>query len=175
MVVVGCGNIGSQVVPHLGRIAGLARVVLVDPDAYEHANLRGQAIEADDVGRSKALVQRERLARIAPDLDGLAICKRIEQVPLGHLRDAIVLACVDSRAARQAINEATWRIGRAWIDAAVDGSQLIARTIVHVPAADGACLECAWSEADYLALETAVPCTEAAVDDAAAVARGEHR
>src|SRR6185295_15243005 len=36
VVVVGAGgNIGSHAVPHLGRMAGVRRVVLIDRDVYE--------------------------------------------------------------------------------------------------------------------------------------------
>ena len=32
VVVVGVGNIGSHLVPHLGRFPGIGRVTLIDPD-----------------------------------------------------------------------------------------------------------------------------------------------
>ncbi|MDX6614340.1 MAG: molybdopterin-synthase adenylyltransferase, partial [Blastocatellia bacterium] len=101
VVVIGAGgNIGSHLVPHLGRMPNVARVTLIDRDVYEPPNLLTQDITPRDVGRRKALVQARRLARINPDLRVRAIAEAVERVPLGLLRADVILACLDSRRAR---------------------------------------------------------------------------
>ena len=50
VVVVGAGNIGSHLIPHLGRM-GLRRVRVIDPDRYDGGNLQNQDIRRCDVGR----------------------------------------------------------------------------------------------------------------------------
>ncbi|MFQ5352927.1 MAG: ThiF family adenylyltransferase, partial [Candidatus Binatia bacterium] len=88
VVVVGLGNVGSQLAPLAARMPGVGRVVLIDHDSYERKNLRAQAIRAADIGRTKALVQADRLREINPALNLVAIVDRFETVPLGFLRDA---------------------------------------------------------------------------------------
>jgi molybdopterin/thiamine biosynthesis adenylyltransferase len=159
IVVVGAGgNIGSHLVPHLGRMKGLERVTLIDREVYETANLLTQDITPRDVGRRKALVQANRLSRINPRLRVTAIAEAVERVPLGLLRASVILACLDSRRSRAYVNQAAWRLGVPWIDTGVEASSLLARVNVYVPTATCACLECGWDEQDYRMLEQAYPC-----------------
>ncbi len=79
-------------------------------------------------------------------------------MPLGALRAHVWLACVDSAAARCAINARAWRLGIPWIDAAVHGEELLARVNVWRPAAAEPCHECAYGESDYAAMEREYPC-----------------
>lgn len=158
LVVVGAGNIGSHLLPHLARMGEVGAIVVIDGDRYEEHNLAGQDIARADVGRSKARVQATRLRRIRPDLAVAAIEERVEALPPGLLQADAILAAVDNRRARQEINEIAWRLGEPWIDAAVDAEGLFVRVATYVPAADAACLECGWSDSDYDALEQNYPC-----------------
>lgn len=68
IVVAGAGgNIGSHFTPHLARMAEVGRVTLVDRDVYEPRNGRNQDIVVPrDVGKSKAVLQAQRLKEIRP-------------------------------------------------------------------------------------------------------------
>ncbi len=156
------GNIGSHVVPHLGRMPGVGRVTLVDRDTYERSNLASQDISAADVGRPKAIVQARRLRRVNPDIEVRAIAGAVEEAPLGALRADVILAALDARRSRQCVNEIAWRLGLPWCDAGVRAEDLLARVTVYFPGADAPCLECAWSEADYAQIEQVYPCQDAA-------------
>lgn len=160
IVVIGAGgNIGSHLVPHLARMPQVARVTLIDRDVYEPANLLTQDITPRDVGRRKAVVQARRLSRINRSLRVTAIAEAVERVPLGLLRADVMLACLDSRRARQYVNQAAWRLGVKWIDTGVEAGNLLARVNVYVPVDERCpCLECAWDEQDYAALEQAYAC-----------------
>ncbi len=179
LVVVGAGNIGSHLIAHLGRLAGIARVTIIDRDAYEAANLSGQDILPSDAGQAKVTVQARRLRRINPSLAVAPIRADVEELPPGLLCGDAILAGVDNRRARQHINDVAWQLGVPWIDAAVDGPGLLARVGVYVPGADAPCLECGWGDQDYAALEQAYPCergaqrpAEGAAADRPAVAAG---
>lgn len=162
VVVVGAGgNIGSHLVPHLGRTQGLARVTLVDRDRYEPDNLHTQDIDTRDIGRPKADVQARRLRRINGGLDVTALNVAVEDVPLGALRADAILACLDSRRTRLVVNQAAWRLGVPWINAGVDGGELLVRIQTFVPGPDAPCLECAWEQGDYDAVEQDYPCQTA--------------
>lgn len=159
LVVVGCGgNIGSHLVSHLGRMAGVSDVTLIDRDKYEPKNLLSQDILPGDVGRPKAAVQARRLRRINPGLHVRAIPRSIEELPLGLFRGDAILACLDTARARQTTNEAAWRLGVPWIDAGVEAGQFLARVNVYVPADGASCIECAWDKRHYDALEQVYAC-----------------
>jgi len=163
VVIVGCGNIGSQLTAHVARLArgaDLERVILVDPDTYSESNLAGQEIGCSDVGRPKVWAQAERMSAIYPELEVLPRVCRIEELPLAVLRGAILLGAVDSRDARQQINQAAWRIGSPWIDMAVDGPSLLCRVSTYLPGTGSVCLECSWSSSDYRLLGQVLPCDE---------------
>jgi|SRR5271167_369845 len=158
VIVVGCGAIGSFLVPLLARMPGITRVTLVDPDAYELANLRGQNIFCCDVRELKVAVQARRLRALNPHLDVAAIPAAVGDLPLGSLRADLIVACVDTLQARLDINQIASRLGVPWIDSGVLESEKLARVNVYVPAADAACHECALSDEDYKSLEVEYPC-----------------
>jgi molybdopterin/thiamine biosynthesis adenylyltransferase len=157
-VVVGCGNIGSHLVPHLGRMLGIAQVTCIDWDVYEQKNLLYQDITPRDVGRSKAAVQARRLRRIKPEIAVHYVNDAVQNIPLGQLRADLILSCLDSKEARRYTHQVAWRLGIPFIDAGVAPDDLLARVNVYLPGAQTACMECAWSEEDYAVLERTYPC-----------------
>lgn len=163
LVVVGAGNIGSHVGRHLARMPEVNRLMLIDKDCYEEKNLRSQDILASDCGKPKAVVQARQVRRIRPDLEVEAVTVPVQEVPLGRLRSTVILACLDTKAARQCVNEAAWHLGIPWIDSGVAADGLLARVNVYVPSADAPCLECAWDRRDYELLEQSYPCDPSAV------------
>ena len=159
VIVVGAGgNIGSHLAPHLARMPEVGRVTLIDKDFYEATNLRSQDITLRDVGKSKAAVQARRLKKINPALEVRFFTDAVERVQVGAMRGDVILACLDSRIARQSVNQLAWRLGLPLIDAGVQADGLLARINLYVPSPDAACLECAWDNGDYALLEQAYPC-----------------
>jgi len=158
VVVVGAGAIGSHLLPHLARSPRVSRLTVIDRDRYDAGNTRGQQIDARDIGRPKALAQARRLRRINPDLRVVPIRASVERLPLGALRASVILAALDSRKARMVVNQAAWRLGVPWIDAGVHADGMLARVRVFVPAEDVPCLECAWRQDDYEAIDQTYPC-----------------
>jgi molybdopterin/thiamine biosynthesis adenylyltransferase len=158
-VVAGAGgNIGSHFTPHVARMPEVGRVTLIDRDVYEPRNVANQDIAPRDVDKPKVLVQARRLIEVRPNLEVHAIHAPLESAPLGAWRAGLIVACLDSRAARQAVNERAWRLGVPWIDSGVMGAEWLARVNVYMPADAAPCLECAWSDADYGLIEQAYPC-----------------
>ncbi len=159
VIVVGAGgNIGSHLVPHLARLTEVTCVTLIDRDSYEQTNLRSQSITARDLGKAKATVQARHLRRIRPTLHVNTIVDAVEDVPLGQLRADVIVACVDSRSARQYVNQVAWHLGVPWIDAGVQGEGLLARVNVYAPGSNNSCIECSWDQHDYDLLEQTYPC-----------------
>ena len=159
VVIIGAGgNIGSSLVPHIGKMTGVSRVTLVDQDIYEARNLGAQMIGAGDVGRPKASVQARTLRRMRPDMHVEAVVAPVEVVPLGLLRADVILSCLDSRRSRQEVNRVSLRLGVPMIDAGVDGEKLLARVSGYMPGAGHACLECAWGDFHYETMERVYSC-----------------
>jgi molybdopterin/thiamine biosynthesis adenylyltransferase len=159
LVVVGAGNIGSYLLPLLGRMDGVACVIIIDRDRYGRSNLRSQSISAADLGRPKAQVMARRLRSVNPTLQIVAIHDTLENIPPALLRADIWLTCLDSLAARQVANERVYRLGvPLWIDAGVHPSELLARVSVYAPGKDAPCLECLWSEDDYRNISLSYAC-----------------
>jgi molybdopterin/thiamine biosynthesis adenylyltransferase len=161
-VVAGAGgNTGSHLLPHLARMGQVTRLTLVDPEVYTAGNLAGQNIDRVDVGRSKVAAQADRLVRIRPDLEITPFQARVEDVAWGRLRCDLFISCLDSRAARQRLNEIAWRMDTAWFDCGVLGSQDLVRVSGYAPAPDSPCLECAWDtgrDGEYAHLEQEYLC-----------------
>jgi molybdopterin/thiamine biosynthesis adenylyltransferase len=166
-VVVGLGNIGSQLVDHLGRMGGVARVVLVDRDVYESANLHSQRILPQNVGKPKAAVQRRILQAINPALEVCAVVDDVGNVPQEQLRANLVVGCLDSIEARLVVNERAWRMGVPWLDGGVEPSQQLVRVNGYFPGPENPCFECALEERDYGRLASRHPCQSRAGTPAA--------
>ena len=157
-IVIGLGNIGSHLVPHVARMAEVDCLVLIDFDVYGITNGSSQAIGVADIGRAKTQVQADVVRRIRPELVVDEYPQRVEDTPLGCLRADIILACVDSRGARQYVNEVARSLGVSWIDAGVEAGSGLARVNVYEPGPEVPCLECAWDQRDYDALPQQYPC-----------------
>ena len=158
VVIIGAGNTGSALVGMMSRSEFVKRLTLVDHDVYDVSNLRGQAIRSGDVGQPKVFVQAERARQINPNLQVEAIFAAVENVPLGRLRADVMLGCLDSKLARQGVNQRAWRLGVPWVDAGVAAGELLARVNVYLPGDAQPCYECAWSARDYETLEVKRPC-----------------
>jgi molybdopterin/thiamine biosynthesis adenylyltransferase len=158
IVVAGAGNTGSHLLPHLARMAQVTRLTLVDPDVYTAENLRTQNIDGRDVGLPKVAAQADKLRQINSGLDVVALQGRVEDVPRGLLRCDLIVSCLDSRAARQWVNEIAWRLNTPWIDCGILGSQNLARVNAYAPTQDAPCLECAWGSEEYARVEQEYLC-----------------
>jgi len=159
IVVVGLGNIGSHFVPHAARMENVTRIVLIDAQTYEVRNCLDQDTLLSDAAQPKAIAQARRLIAIRPDLEVHAVHAPLESVPLALWRAHLIVACLDSREARQGVNARARHLGAAWfVDTGVLASQSLARVNVYAPDPDAPCLECPWSEDDYRLLEQRYPC-----------------
>ena len=158
VTIVGLGNTGSITSPLLARLPQVERITLVDPDVYEESNVAVQNIDMLDIGKPKVAAQADKLRRINPRLDITALQECIEDVPLGLLRGDLLVSCLDSRAARQYVNQAAARMNMPWIDCGILGSQNLVRVNSYASGRDAPCLECAWGPDDYSLLEQEYLC-----------------
>jgi adenylyltransferase/sulfurtransferase len=168
MLVIGAGALGNEVVKNLALV-GVGSIVLYDPDRIERSNLsRGVLFRDEDEGKLKAEVVARRASELNPDVK---IAWRGENVinsaGLGEFASAdVVIGCVDNREARVFVNAACARVGKAWVDGAIEGLSGIVRAF---DPARGACYECTMNATDRKLLAERRSCAMLARD---VVARG---
>lgn len=155
ILIVGAGAVGNEVIKNLALL-GVGRLLVLDRDDVEAVNLpKSVLFRAHDVGAPKA----ERAARAARELNpATETAWRAASVEtglgLGVLRRAgAVVAGLDNRLARIALNRKCRKAGVAWVDAGIgplNGQVAVFR------GSRGPCYECALSEDDYA--QIVAPC-----------------
>jgi molybdopterin/thiamine biosynthesis adenylyltransferase len=151
---VGAGTLGGFVIPHLAMLG--VGLWLVDRDRVEDVNLGTQAFGVDSVGRPKAEVRARQALALNPACRVRASCARLEDLGLAALSDCdLIVGGLDSRGSRLRLNEISRRLGKPWVDAALDGSgkRLFGTVTLYDPrAADAACMGCRYDEAALSAI-----------------------
>ena len=155
VMVVGAGAIGNEVLKNLALL-GIGHVFIVDRDTIEMSNLsRSVLYRAADNGADKVAVAARAVRELNPNVKTTWQKGDVTlDVGLGLLRRMdVIIGCLDNNQARLYINRACWKVGKPWIDAGI--GQLNGQVRVFVPG-NGACYECALSEAQYE--EMRIPC-----------------
>lgn len=145
VLVVGAGALGNELAKNLA-LTGVGRLTLIDLDTVEASNLaRCVLFRAGDDGRAKAEVVADRLRELNPDVSVEGLVGDVRSLGLGRLADFdLLLGGLDNREARVWVNQAARKLGRTWIDGAIEGL----RGTVRVFTPEGPCYECTLGEAD---------------------------
>src|SRR6476469_6703943 len=157
VLVVGAGALGNEILKNLALL-GVGRVVVADRDRIEMSNLsRSVLFRSADCGRPKAEVAVERARDLFPAIQVRPVEGNIVyDLGLGIYRWAdVVIGALDNREARVAINQAAAKVGKPWIDGAIERLDGVAR--VFDPAT-GPCYECTMSEVDWKMLAARRSC-----------------
>lgn len=110
ILVVGAGGLGAAALPALAG-AGIGHITIVDHDKISRSNLHRQTIYKDDqVGQSKAECAAEYLRELNPDIDVVAVEKRMQDFTTSDTYD-LVLDGTDNFAAKVFLNG--WSIENA--------------------------------------------------------------
>jgi molybdopterin/thiamine biosynthesis adenylyltransferase len=157
VLVVGAGALGNEILKNLALL-GFKRVVVVDMDRIEVTNLsRTVLYRATDVGELKAVAAARAFGELAEGTQAHPIAADvIHDCGLGVFEWAdVILAGLDNREARLWINRAAWKVGRPWVDGAIEGINGVAR--VFVPG-QPPCYECTLGEVDWAILDRRMSC-----------------
>jgi adenylyltransferase/sulfurtransferase len=158
VLVVGAGAIGNEVIKNLS-LMGVGHLAVVDMDRIEVSNLsRSVLFRAADAGQSKAQVAAAAARGLFPDIDAVPVdANVVHGVGLGLFRWAdVVVGALDNREARLHVNRCCYRVGKPWIDGAIESLSGLAR--VFAPP-EGACYECTMSALDWKLLEQRRSCS----------------
>ena len=142
-VIIGVGAIGSISAELLAR-AGV-NLVVIDRDIVELNNLQRQKLfEEQDIGKSKAIIARERLNKINKDISVEAYASDLDYENIDSLaKGDIILDCTDNFETRFLINEYAVKKKIPWIYAAVIGSSGM---IMNIVPGKTACFRCVFKE-----------------------------
>jgi molybdopterin/thiamine biosynthesis adenylyltransferase len=157
VLVIGAGALGNEILKNLALL-GFVHVVVVDLDRIETSNLSRSALfRTTDVGSSKAEAIARGYLDLLPEAKVQPIVGNVMQdCGLGLFAWAdVILAGLDNREARLWINRAAWKVGRPWIDGAIEGISGVARVFV---AGEPPCYECTLGETDWSILNRRMSC-----------------
>jgi adenylyltransferase/sulfurtransferase len=146
VLVVGAGALGNEVVKNLALV-GVGAIEVCDMDSIDNSNLsRCVFFRESDVGLKKAAVLAGRASQI---YDGVAVSSRetpVQRLGIAYLRKFdVVIGALDNREARAWVNQACRKIGKTWIDGAIEGLRGLARGF----SPESACYECTLTDADF--------------------------
>ena len=156
-LVIGAGALGNELLKNLALL-GVGHVLVADLDRIELSNLsRSVLFREEDCGQGKAAVAARRTRELFPDMQVHAFEGNIVyDLGLGVYQWAdVILGGLDNREARVAINQAAAKVGKPWIDGAIERLQGVAR--VFDPAT-GPCYECTMSDVDWKMLAARKSC-----------------
>ncbi|WP_300453994.1 HesA/MoeB/ThiF family protein [Accumulibacter sp.] len=119
-LVVGAGGLGSPAALYLAS-AGVGRITLADGDTVDLTNLQRQILHTlDRVGQAKALSGQTALRGINPDVQVVALTRRLsgEELAARVAEADVVLDCCDNFATRHAVNRACVEHGKPLVSGA---------------------------------------------------------
>ncbi len=129
----GAGNwsraLGNEIVKNLALL-GVGNVLIVDMDRIENSNLsRSVLYRASDNGSSKAQAAARAARDIYPAMRAHALdANAVYDLGMGVYRWAdVVMGGLDNREARLSINRNCLKVGRPWVDGAIEQIQGTAR------------------------------------------------
>ena len=163
VLVIGAGALGNEIIKNLALL-GFGHVMIADLDNIENSNLsRSVLYRAKDNGSSKAKIAAQSAKDIFPEIKvDFFHGNIIYDLGVGIFNWAdVVIAGLDNREARLAINRNCWKVNKPWIDGAIEQINGIAR--VFVPGY--ACYECTMSETDWLLLNKRRSCNLLSKDE----------
>lgn len=121
--VIGCGGLGTNVAVHLAG-AGIGKLLLWDFDVVETRNLNRQFMyTAEDEGKAKSLVLKNKIEEYAPECKVESVCVKIENfAQLFQANDFdIVILAVDNIECRKIVSKYCEENGLAYINGSVNG------------------------------------------------------
>jgi len=130
VLIVGAGGLGCPAALYLAA-SGVGRLTIADADRVDLTNLQRQILyRTDSVGARKVEAAREALAALNPEVEIVALARRVAGDDLDRLVAAadVVLDCSDNFATRHALNRACVQHGKPLVSGAAirfDGQLMV--------------------------------------------------
>lgn len=146
VLIVGLGGLGSPAALYLAG-AGIGTLVLADDDTVHISNLQRQILfSTDDIADAKSQVAQQRLARLNPDIELVALAQRLsgDELEEAVAQADVVLDCTDNMQTRQQINAACVAHDTPLITASAVGFG--GQLMVLTPPWEQGCYRCLWPD-----------------------------
>ena len=139
VAIIGVGALGTVATELLAR-SGVGKLILIDRDVIELSNLQRQTLfDEADVGRSKAVVEKEKIAQINLDVKVKTHAIHLNSENISVIKDAsIVLDCTDNMKTRFLVNDYCRKNKTPWIYSAAIKTHGYVMPIFP----DSPCLQC---------------------------------
>ena len=146
VLVVGAGALGNELVKNLSLV-GVGNISIVDMDLIEHTNLARCVFFRDgDEGKNKAEVLAKAAHAMNPDVTTHSYSVPVQKLGDGFISDFdMIVAGLDNREARIWLGAATRRLGKFWIDGAIEG--LMGKVQTFTP--NGSCYACSMTSREW--------------------------
>lgn len=160
VLIIGAGGLGSPIALYLAA-AGVGNIGIADADNVELSNLQRQiAHHTKDVGRSKVVSAKEKMAAMNPDININTYGKR---VTAGNILDIIknydfIIDATDNFASKFLINDACVLSGKTYSHGGV--LQFVGQTMTVKPG-ESACYRCIFPSPPSAEIDA--PCSRAGV------------
>lgn len=121
--VVGSGGLGGYVIEMLARV-GIGEITVVDGDAFDETNLNRQLFStSENLGESKVLEAKKRMAQVNPETTIHAIHALLNQENAGSIfqRVDLVVDALDNVSARMVAQEVCEQLEIPFIHGAIAG------------------------------------------------------
>lgn len=149
VLVVGAGALGNEIVKNLALV-GVGHITIVDMDTIERSNLaRCIFFRESDEGMAKSEVLAREVKRLNSEIETSFYTCPVQELGDAFIADyTLVIAGLDNREARVWLGSAVRRIGKIWIDAAIEGLMGSVQTFTPT----GPCYACSMNEVDWKAV-----------------------
>ncbi|THD42284.1 MAG: molybdopterin-synthase adenylyltransferase MoeB [Bradyrhizobium sp.] len=138
VLAIGAGGLGSPALQYLAG-AGVGSLGVCDDDVVSLSNLHRQPLHGTgDVGRKKVDSAAEAIARLNPHVETIKIDRRLDDINARALIVDwdVVLDGSDNFAARYAVSDACFHVGKPLVSAALgefDGSLTVLKPYENAP------------------------------------------
>ncbi|MBO8183806.1 MAG: ThiF family adenylyltransferase, partial [Archaeoglobus sp.] len=148
VVIVGCGGLGAPIARLISRL-GVGNLTLIDNDIVEIENLNREGFKADDIGRNKAEVLKEKIEKIypfhSPNIE--AIPENVLSLQLDEIVESmdLVITSTDTMNSRLFVNDVCVETNTKMIDTGFTTDGLRGHVRYIIPGKT-ACLRCTYFE-----------------------------
>jgi molybdopterin/thiamine biosynthesis adenylyltransferase len=121
VLVIGVGGLGTPILQYLSA-GGVGRIGIVDHDMVAESNLQRQILfGSKDLGKLKAIIARDRLSALNPDVDFQVFNLRITRDNILRIIGDydLIFDATDNFPTRYLINDACVILGKTWIYGAI--------------------------------------------------------
>lgn len=157
VLVVGAGALGNEILKNLALL-GFRQILVVDLDRIEVTNLaRSVLFRESDIGRGKAEAAAAAVRSLYPQANIVGLrANAMQHLGLGVFDWAdVILGGLDNREARLFLNRSAWKMGKPWVDGAIEGVNGVVRVF---ESGRPACYECTLGAVDWAILERRMSC-----------------